>query len=170
MSSATDRTADRTATDRTATDRTAADRTAALRTERLGEPRALALLGDAPLVTLVDHNDPGTCLSVRLVRAGLSWFGVVDDRAALLDRVRMGLKPGFVVHHEAATPTISGELEVRIVGRADGATTATAPALARLLADQPFGLARAVLVEVVPRGLALEPLVEDAPTGAIPRT
>lgn len=160
---------DRTATDRTATDRAAADRTADRRAERPGEPRALALLGDAPLVTLVDHNDPGTCLSVRLVRSGLSWFGVVDDRAALLDRVRMGLKPGFVVHHEAATPTISGELEVRIVGRADGAA-GPAPALARLLADQPFGLARAVLVEVVPRGLALEPLVEDAPTGAIPRT
>jgi hypothetical protein len=134
-----------------------------------GEPRALALLGDTPLVTLVDHNDPGTCLSVRLVRAGGAWFGVIDDGAALLDRVRMGLKPGFVVHHDAHTPTISGEVEVRIVGRADGAAS-TAPAVGRLLADQPFGLARAVVVEVIPRGLALEPLVDDAPIGAVPRT
>lgn len=139
------------------------------RSERLGEPRALVLLGDAPLVTLVDRNDPDTCLSVRLVRSGRSWFGILDDRAALLDRVRMGLKPGFVVHHEASTPTISGELEIQILGRADGAG-GTAPAVAALLKDQPFGLARAVVVEVVPRGLALEPLVEDAPTGAVPRT
>lgn len=134
-----------------------------------GEPRALALLGDTPLVTLVDRNDPDTCLSVRLVRAGRVWFGVVDDRAALLDRVRLGLKPGFVVHHEASTPTISGELELKVVGRADAPATTT-PAVRQLLAAQPFGVARAVVVEVVPRVLAIEPLLDDAPHGAVPRT
>jgi hypothetical protein len=139
-------------------------------TQLVSEPRALVLLGDKPLVTLVDPNDPDTCLSIRLVRSGRSWFGVVDDRAALLDRVRMGLVPGFVVHHDAETPTVSGELEVRIVGKVDGAG-GKAPAVSRLLADQPFGLARAIVVEVVPRGLALEPLdVDGSPTGAVPRT
>lgn len=137
--------------------------------EQVVEPRAVALLGDAPLVTLVDRSDPGSCLSVRLVRADTSWFGIMDDKAALLDRIRMGVAPGFVLHHEASTPTISGELEVRIVGRADSAVP-LAPALRGLLANQPFGLAGGVVVEVVPRSLALEPPLDDEPMGAVPRT
>ena len=74
----------------------------------------------------------------------------------------MGLSPGFLVHHDAATPTISGDVDVRILG----------PALdhARTTGEQPFGLARAVLVEVKPRALALEPTIEGQTVGAVPRT
>lgn len=129
------------------------------------EVRARALLGDRPLVTLVDPSDPGTCLSVRLWRSGRAWIGVVDDGAALLDRVRMGLHPGFLVHHDGATPTISGELDVRVLGPVAEANHGRA-----LLADHPFGLARGVLVEVAPLSLALEPLAEGQTVGAVPRT
>lgn len=142
----------------------------AVKTLRLEEPRAAALLGEAPLVTLLDHNDPGTCLSVRLRRSGASWFGVLDDKASLLDRIRMGLTPGFVLHHEACTPTICGSLDVRILGRADAASGPAASAVESLLDEQPFGLGCGVLVEFTPRGLALEPSLEEEPVGAIPRT
>ena len=125
------------------------------------EVRALALLGERPLVTLVDLNDPDTCLSVRLWRSSGTWVGVVDDGALLLDRVRMGLRPGFLVHHDGATPTISGELDVRILGPAGDHIS---------MADHPFGLARGVLVEVAPRSLALEPIEQGQTVGAVPRT
>jgi hypothetical protein len=132
---------------------------------RDNEARALALLGDKPLVTLIDPNDPGTCLSVRLWRTRDAWCGVVDDGAALLDRVRMGLRPAFLVHHEGATPTISGELELRILGPVSALSGESLT-----LADHPFGLARGVLVELVPQRLALEPIVEGQTMGAVPRT
>lgn len=129
------------------------------------DARALALLGERPLVTLVDPNDAGASLSVRLWRSAGAWLAVVDDGAALLDRVRMGLVPGFLVHHDAATPTISGDVDVRILGPAqDHARFAGEHPL------QPFGLARAVLVEVKPRALALEPTIEGQTLGAVPRT
>ena len=124
--------------------------------------RANALLGDRPRMTLVDGNDPDTCLSIRLGRVGRAWIGVVDDGAALLDRVRMGLQPRFIVHPDADTSTISGELEVRVLGRADADPRVTA-------VEQPFGLGRAVVIEVVPRSVALEP-IESGGVGAIPRT
>lgn len=132
--------------------------------------RAVALLGEKPLVTLIDPNDAGASLSVRLWRAAVgpqasasAWLAIIDDGAALLDRVRMGLRPAFLVHHDATTPTISGELDVKIVGPAAN-DPRTAPA------EHPFGLARAVLVELRPRTLALEPVVEGQPVGAVPRT
>lgn len=126
------------------------------------DARALALLGERPLVTLVDPNDATASLSVRLWRSAGAWLAVVDDGAALLDRVRMGLSPGFLVHHDAATPTISGDVDVRILGPAQDD--------ARMKGEQPFGLARAVLVEVKPRALALEPTIEGQTVGAVPRT
>ncbi len=131
-------------------------------TDHSTDARALALLGERPLVTLVDPNDAGASLSVRLWRSGGAWLAIVDDGAALLDRVRMGLKPGFLVHHDAATPTISGDVDVRILGPAQDH--------ARTTGEQPFGLARAVLVEVKPRALALEPTIEGQTLGAVPRT
>ena len=137
-----------------------AERSAAATTVAIIEPRARALLGERPLVTLVDANDPDMCLSVKLVRAGAAFIGIVDDHAAFLDRVRMGLKPAFVVHHEGQTPTITGELDVRILDKHDAA--------ALLLAEQPFGRARAVIIEVVPRSLAI--VEEGAAIGAVPRT
>jgi hypothetical protein len=129
------------------------------------DARALALLGDRPLLTLVDPSDAGASLSVRLWRThtGAAWLAIVDDGAALLDRVRMGLQPSFLVHHDAATATISGEVDVRILGPAQDHA-------ASVRADEPFGLARAILVEVKPRTLALEPTVEGATVGAVPRT
>jgi len=109
------------------------------------EPSALALLGDAPTITLVD-GDGSTGLTVRLARRGAVWIGVVDDHAALVDRVRMGFKPRFLVH-TGATAVLGGELEARIVGPAnDGAVT----------------------LEVVPRNIAVER--DDGATGSIPRT
>ena len=131
--------------------------------------RALALLGDRPLVTLVDPNDAGTCLSVRLWRSQGVWVGIVDDGAALLDRVRMGLRPGFLVHHDGVTPTISGDVEVRILGPA-AERTFSSDDLRVLISDHPFGLARGVLVEVAPQSLALEPIVEGQTVGSVPRT
>lgn len=130
------------------------------------EVRALALLGERPLLTLLDPNDTGSGLSVRLWRAGRVWHAVIDDGAALLDRVRMGLRPGFVLHHDGATQTISGEVEVRILGPA----SAHVDGGGRVgLGDHPFGLARGVLVECAPLSLALEPVIEGE-SGAVPRT
>jgi hypothetical protein len=128
------------------------------------DARAFALLGERPLVTLVDRNDATASLSVRLWRSGGAWLAIVDDGAALLDRVRMGLSPGFLVHHDAATPTISGDVDVRILGPAQDHARASADH------EHPFGLARAVLVEVKPRALALEPTIEGQTVGAVPRT
>jgi hypothetical protein len=130
------------------------------------DARAGALLGDSPRLTLVDGNDPDTCLSVLLSRNGRVWLGLVDDRAAILDRVRLGLVPRFVVHPDASTSTISGEATVRILGRADAVTD---PRVQALVAVQPFGTAHAVAVEVTPRALVLEE-EERAVTGAVPRT
>ena len=131
------------------------------------EARALALLGDSPRVTLVDPNDPATCLSVRLARAGTVWVGLVDDGSAVLDRIRMGMRPHFVMHPDAATSTVAGDLDVRILGRAE-----EVPDLARRFGEQPFGLARAVVIEVLPRGLELEPLEASGALakGAVPQT
>lgn len=128
------------------------------------DARALALLGEKPLVTLVDPNDAALSLSIRMWRAGAVWLAVVDDGAALLDRVRMGLRPGFLVHHDVATPTISGDVDVRILGPAQE------DARALHGRDEPFGWSRAVLVEVTPRSLALEPAAERQTVGAVPRT
>ena len=98
---------------------------------------------------------------MRLVRSGAAWIGVVDDRAALLDRVRMGLRLRFVVHADASTSTVSGDLDVKVLGRAE------ADPRARALVE-PFGLARAVVIEVVPSGLVID---HDPPaSGAVPRT
>ncbi len=134
------------------------------------EARALALLGDKPCMTLVDPNDPDVCLSVRLVREGSVWLGLVDDRAALLDRVRMGLEPRFVVHPDASTSTVSGELAVHVLGRAD-AFSAAQPARATAVAGlEPFGFGGAVVIEVAPRALVLEPVEASSVTGAVPRT
>lgn len=126
------------------------------------DTRMSALLGESPRVTLSDGNDPGLCLSVHLVKSGRVWLGIVDDGAAILDRVRMGLKPRFVVHPDASTSTVSGELDVRVLGRADSHEFG-----ARV--EQPFGLAGAVVIEVTPRGLVLEP-AEPPLLGAVPRT
>jgi hypothetical protein len=109
------------------------------------EPSALALLGDAPALTLLDGD--GCALTVRFARRGNVWVGVVDDHAALVDRVRMGLKPRFLVHH-GQTAVLGGELEARVVGPA-----------------QENG---AVVLEVVPKSIAVEK--EDSAVGAIPRT
>jgi hypothetical protein len=137
-------------------------------TATLIEARAGALLGENPRLTLVDGNDPDTCLSVLLTRAGRVWVGLVDDRAAILDRVRLGLVPRFVVHPDASTSTVSGEAGVRILGRADGLAD---PRVQALVAAQPFGVAHAVAVEVAPRALVLEPEEPaGAVTGAVPRT
>ncbi|HEY4220569.1 MAG TPA: hypothetical protein VGO62_04485 [Myxococcota bacterium] len=127
-----------------------------------------ALLGERELVTLQDGNDPDLCLSITLTRAGSVYVALVDDRAALLDRVRMGLVPRFVVYAEgSAAVRVSGEVELKILGRADASQD---PRVKSLLGRQPFGVNNALAVEATPRALVREPAESTGPIGAVPHT
>ncbi len=82
--------------------------------------RAEALLGPLPTFTFqADAGDAGLCCSVRLTRGeGEDWLGVVRDHSLFAERVRMGTKPRFVVHHDGDTPVVCGDAEVKLRGRA----------------------------------------------------
>jgi hypothetical protein len=140
--------------------------------------RAEALLGASPVLTFqADASDPSSCCSVQLEKVAEGrWLGLVLDRAWFADRVRMGMRPRFVVHHDGATPVVCGEAEARVLGRVtDGGTPpagldARMAAVARLLAArQPFGGDDLVVVEVKPYAMQIDD-GESAGHGAIPRT
>ena len=144
----------------------------------LSAQRAEALFGPAPVLTFQpDASDSDTCCSIRLFPGGdESWFGLARDKALFTDRVRMGMKPRFVVHADADTPTVCGDAEVRILARipSDGSrptdlSKTASGVLDAILADSPFAVRDAVLVEVLPRNVRVDE--GDAPQhGAIPRT
>jgi hypothetical protein len=137
--------------------------------------RAQALLGDAP--TLTFQCDGGDGCSVRLVRArGGVWLGLAADRALFLERVRLGLRPRFVVHLDVDTPTLCGEASVHIVGRLGQAGAAPtglvddrASLIARMVEREPFGLEDLVVLEVTLHAIQLDD-GEGAAHGAVPRT
>ena len=138
--------------------------------------RAQALLGDAPMLTFQCDGSEGGC-SIRLVRArGGVWLGLATDRALFVERVRLGYKPRFVVNHDVATPTLSGEASVRVVGRLarDGQPPAglhidLENVLRRIVAREPFPVDGLVVLEVIMQALAIDE-GEGAVHGAIPRT
>lgn len=84
--------------------------------------RAEALLGPLPTFTFEpDPGDASLCCSVRLMRGeGDDWLGLVRDHGLFAERVRMGAKPRFVVHHDGEMPVVCGEAEVKLKGRASG--------------------------------------------------
>jgi hypothetical protein len=127
--------------------------------------RAQALLGDAPTLTLIgDPAAPDACCTARLVRRGEVWLGVVSDRAAFTDRVRMGLTPHFLFG-DASVVTVSGTASTRILGRVGAVAAEVAAVVAPLLG--PWGAGDAVVIEVRPEALVVD---TDEATGIVPRT
>ena len=134
--------------------------------------RALALFGPTPLMTFQpDAGDPDLCCSVRLLptESG-AWVGLVADSATFTDRVRMGLKPRFVVHHSVDVPTVCGEAEVTVVGRTDAALpSGYQRAAQKLLSERVFARDDLVLIAVSPCDVRVDE-GEGPEHGAIPRT
>ncbi len=130
--------------------------------------RAVALLGDTPTLTFVaDEAAPDVCITLRLVRHGAVWLGVVSDRALFADRVRMGMQPRF----ENDVAAVRGAAVVRVVGRvADFLQSAVAvdvkAAVAALVGV--YGSADDVVVEVAPAALAV--IDDEDAVGSVPRT
>jgi hypothetical protein len=131
-------------------------------------PALRALLGDRPLLSLWDAADPDTCVSLRLLRLGASWFGVLDARAAVMERFAVGLPQRFLLHVDD-TPAIQGVAAVRVHGAIGNVGPSFARLAASLVALQPFGAEHGVLVEVSPVTAAVDP-ADDGSHGAIPRT
>lgn len=128
--------------------------------------RAAALLGDAPTLTFVaDEAAPDVCCTMRLVRHGAVWLGVVSDRALFADRVRMGMTPKFT-KGDAAVTAVSGVARARLLGRVDDVSDDVRAAVASLVG--PWGKGDGVVLEVAPASLAVVD-DEDVP-GAVPRT
>lgn len=133
-------------------------------------PSSVLRLGDAPMLLLLDASD--ACgISVRLLRVGSAYFGFVDDRADLLQRIRMGFAPQFVTVRDAVS-TLVGDTRVVVHGLAadeiqrGGANGKVATTLA---SHDPFGVGAAVLVEVTPLSIT-EQVLSDESHGALPRT
>lgn len=138
--------------------------------------RAEALLGSAPTFTFEpDPGDAGLCCSVRLMRGdGEDWLGLVRDHSLFAERVRMGMKPRFVVHHDGETPVVCGDADVTLCGRARAEelallTVGQRTVVAALLASHAFHAADLVVVAVRLGEVRVDD--GDAPVhGAIPRT
>lgn len=127
--------------------------------------RAAALLGDAPTLTFVaDEAAPDSCCTLRLVRFGDVWVGVVSDRALFADRVRMGMTPHFT-KGDANVVAVAGVGATRLLGRCDAVAADLRAAVEPLLG--PWGAGDAVVVEVSPSSLVV---VGDEEPGAVPRT
>jgi hypothetical protein len=146
----------------------------------LAERRALmarrveALLGADPIVTMQpDPGDADVCCSVRLRPTGDGWWlGLVLDKSLLAERVRMGMRPTFVVHPDGETPVVSGACEARLCGRAGAPSDLDErglAALSRLAADS--RLDDPELVVLVVRLVDVRVDDGEAPLhGALPRT
>lgn len=119
---------------------------------------ASALLGACPVVTLFDRGEPSSCLTVRLVRRGASFAAWAAGRGALVDRLRLGLRPAFFCHVDGVA--LEGELEVTVRSRAATPPEAQ-PAPAPHAADQ------VLLDVVVSRATAA---TDDGTARSIPRT
>ena len=130
--------------------------------------RAVALLGDTPTLTFVaDEAAPDVCCTLRLVRRGERFFGVVGDKSLFADRVRMGMRPRF----ENDVVAVRGAADVAVIGRvdalpADRVSADVKDAIAALVGV--YGCADDVVVEVKVAALAV---VDDEDFhGAVPRT
>jgi hypothetical protein len=144
--------------------------------ETLTNRRAEALLGPLPIFTFQpDPADAGTCCSLRLLRADSeNWLGLSRDHGNFAERVRMGMRPRFVVHHDGETPVVCGEAEVKVLCRAraselGGLSEREREAVLVLLARQAFPSEDLIVLAV----RLTEVRVDDgeAPLhGAIPRT
>jgi hypothetical protein len=86
---------------------------------RLQAERVEALLGRAPIFTFQpDPSDSDACCSIRVARAGGdAWLGLVRDHSVFAERVRMGMRPTFVVHHDGETPVVCGTADAKLRGR-----------------------------------------------------
>ena len=131
-----------------------------------GAARAAALLGDRPTLTLsADENAPDSCCTVRLVRHGAVWLGVIADNAIFADRVRMGMVPRFV-KGDVDVDAVAGVARTRLLGRVSAAGPELALAIAPLLG--PWGDADAIVIEVSPESLVV--VDDDSAPGSVPRT
>lgn len=145
-------------------------------TATLNQRRAEALLGARPTFTFEPPEADGTpCYAVRLVRGGTGeWFGLVRDHSVFAERVRLGVRPRFVVYHEGETPLVCGVAEVRLGGRVHGAASTTwsseqQQVLAMLLEAFPFATDDLCLLQVKLDEVRIDD--GDAPIhGAVPRT
>ena len=125
--------------------------------------RAAALLGDTPTLTFVaDEAAPDVCITLRLVRHGAVWLGVVSDRALFADRVRMGMQPRF----ENDVAAVRGSAGVRVVGRVADVAVDVKAAVKALVGV--YGSADDVVVEVNVAALAV--VDDEDAVGAVPRT
>ncbi len=140
--------------------------------------RAHALFGPTPMFTFQpDEGDRDTCVCVRLMPAGDSaWVGLLPDKAIFCDRVRIGMRPRFVVHKDAELPTVCGLAHVAVVGRVsdDGEPHLEdrpdlVDAVRALCARTPFLPEDAVVIEVRPDDVQVD-AGESPVHGAIPRT
>jgi len=129
--------------------------------------RAAALLGDGPTLTFVaDAAAPDACCTVRMVRHGdAAWVGVVDDRTAFADHVRMGMTPRFVAG-DARVHAVVGTARARLLGRLEDVGADLRRALADVVGPWPTG--DAVVVEVRPEALGV--VDDEAPGGPVPQT
>ena len=139
--------------------------------------RVQAIFGSKPMFTFQpdDGTDFESYCSVRLQHnVGDSWYGLVEDKALFTDRIRMGNRPKFVVHHNAETPTVCGQAEVSIVGRISkdhmpSLTENEQRVAHELMRAQAFSYRDAVLITVRPVDVQID--AGEAPVhGAIPRT
>jgi len=129
--------------------------------------RAAALLGSTPTMTLgADASAPDHCCTVRLVRHGDGvWLGIVDDRAAFADHVRMGLSPRFVAG-DARVHAVVGTANARLLGRRHEVAAEVRRVVDALVG--PWPATDAVVVEIRPTSLAL--VDDEAHGGPIPQT
>lgn len=132
----------------------------------LGSSRAAALLGDTPTLTFVaDEAAPDSCCTLRLVRHGAVWLGVVSDRAVFADRVRMGMVPRWVTGN-ADVVAVAGVAVTRLLGRFSALPAELQVVVQPLVG--PWGSDDAVVVEISPASLVV--VDDEAVPGSIPRT
>jgi hypothetical protein len=129
------------------------------------EERAWALLGDRPTITVI--SDAAHC-TVRCVRVGQAFVGVVPDHAALTDRIRLGGAPTFLAGSagRADVVALAGQTRARVLGRLTEVPAVVAAAVASLVG--PYASDDAVVIEV--RLERVELLADDEQPGAVPRT
>jgi hypothetical protein len=127
--------------------------------------RAQALLGETPTLTLVaDPASPDACCMARFVRHGDVWLGVVSDRAAFTDRVRMGFTPRFLFG-DASVVTVSGTAHAKILGRVAAVSPDVAAAIAGVVG--PWGAGDGVVVAISPEEIVVD---TDVSPAVLPRT